>query len=77
MMNGWGFVGRGGYPQRFEEQYHCYSVAHADKPHLEVSYSPKCRSLCKPLRFFLFGERPCSNPLGSPFFFLLLLPAYE
>lgn len=37
MMNGWGFTaGRQGIPQRFEEQYHCYSVAYADKPHLEV-----------------------------------------
>ena len=37
MMNGWGFVGgRAGFPQRFEEQYHCYSVAYADKAHLEV-----------------------------------------
>lgn len=36
MMHGWGFTGgRGGYPQRFEEQYHCYSVAYADKAHLE------------------------------------------
>lgn len=35
MMNGWGFTG-GRMPQRFEEQYHCYSVAYADKPHLEV-----------------------------------------
>ena len=28
----------GGYGgnRRFEEQYHCYSVAYADKPHLEV-----------------------------------------
>jgi ubiquitin fusion degradation protein 1 len=35
-MNGWGFVGgRGSFPQRFEEQYHCYSVAYADKAHLE------------------------------------------
>mmetsp|Transcript_8597 Transcript_8597/g.15600 ORF Transcript_8597/g.15600 Transcript_8597/m.15600 type:complete len:388 (-) Transcript_8597:38-1201(-) len=25
----------GGGPRRFEEQYHCYSVAYADKPHLE------------------------------------------
>ena len=25
----------GGSPRRFEEQYHCYSVAYADKPHLE------------------------------------------
>jgi hypothetical protein len=24
-------------PTRFEEQYHCYSVAYADKSHLEVS----------------------------------------
>jgi hypothetical protein len=24
-------------PQRFEECYHCYSVAYADKSHLEVS----------------------------------------
>lgn len=35
MMHGWGFGGGRGYPQRFEEQYHCYSVAYADKPHLE------------------------------------------
>jgi len=36
MMHGWGFTGgRGGFPQRFEEQYHCYSVAYADKAHLE------------------------------------------
>jgi len=35
-MNGWGFTaGRQGVPRRFEEQYHCYSVAYADKPHLE------------------------------------------
>jgi len=27
--------GRGFTPRRFEEQYHCYSVAYADKPHLE------------------------------------------
>jgi len=33
-MNGWGFV-RSGQPQRFEEQYHCYSMAYADKAHLE------------------------------------------
>jgi hypothetical protein len=36
-MHGWGFGGGRGYPQRFEEQYHCYSVAYADKPQLEVS----------------------------------------
>lgn len=45
MMNGWGFGGAGGggmggYPsaRRFEEQYHCYSVAYADKAHLEVRF---------------------------------------
>ncbi len=31
------FGGLGGMPTRFEEQYHCYSVAYADKSHLEVS----------------------------------------
>ena len=43
-MHGWGFAGgafgAGGYgmpTRRFEEQYHCYSVAYADKAHLEVS----------------------------------------
>lgn len=39
MMPGWGLGGMGGgYPpaRRFEEQYHCYSVAYADKAHLEV-----------------------------------------
>lgn len=43
MMHGWGgpfglgnahMVRRG---DRFEEQYHCYSMAYADKAHLEVS----------------------------------------
>jgi len=41
-MGGWGFAGGGygaggGFPRsgRFEEQYHCYSVAYADKAHLE------------------------------------------
>ncbi len=31
----------GGYGsnRRFEEQYHCYSVAYADKPHLEVRFT--------------------------------------
>ena len=33
MFGGFG----GGAPQRFEECYHCYSVAYADKSHLEVS----------------------------------------
>lgn len=43
MMHGGGFFGVGGFgsgygaPRRFEEQYHCYSVAYADKIHLEVS----------------------------------------
>jgi hypothetical protein len=46
MMPGWGFAGGGGgafgaggygvSSRRFEEQYHCYSVAYADKSHLEV-----------------------------------------
>ncbi|KAL7554584.1 hypothetical protein ACHAWF_018067 [Thalassiosira exigua] len=33
----WGFMGggRGGLPDKFEEQYHCYSAAMADKSHLE------------------------------------------
>lgn len=26
-----------GLPMRFEEQYHCYSMAYAEKAHLEVS----------------------------------------
>lgn len=33
MMGG---AGGGFGPRRFEEQYHCYSVAYADKAHLEV-----------------------------------------
>lgn len=43
MMPGWGFAGGSafgaagyGSSRRFEEQYHCYSVAYADKSHLEV-----------------------------------------
>ena len=31
-----GAMGGGGFGRRFEEQYHCYSVAYADKSHLEV-----------------------------------------
>ncbi len=31
-----GYGGGFGGNRRFEEQYHCYSVAYADKPHLEV-----------------------------------------
>lgn len=40
MIHGWTFGGPNmGFPaiQRFEEEYHCYSVAAADKGHLEVS----------------------------------------
>lgn len=49
-MHGWGMGGAGGgfpgfhqRPRRFEETYHCYSVAFADKPHLEVCYLLKKR----------------------------------
>ena len=38
-MHGWGFG------QRFEEQYHCYSVAYVDKPHLEVSLLCCCNGV--------------------------------
>lgn len=43
MMPGFGFGGMG-FPaqRRFEEQYHCYSVAYADKTHLEVSTLQIC-----------------------------------
>jgi hypothetical protein len=38
MNFGFGFGGLGAMmPTKFEEQYHCYSVAYADKSHLEVS----------------------------------------
>lgn len=45
MMPGWGMQGMmgggGGFaPRRFEEQYHVYSVAYADKAHLEVRSNP-------------------------------------
>lgn len=42
MLHGWGGpfgIGGGhlmGMGDRFEEQYHCYSMAYADKAHLEV-----------------------------------------
>jgi hypothetical protein len=46
MMHGWGFGGLGGGAgggygamRKFEEQYHCYSVAAADKSHMEVTFS--------------------------------------
>jgi hypothetical protein len=46
MMHGWGFTAaRQGVPQRFEEQYHCYSVAYADKPHLEVRMTEWTRTM--------------------------------
>ena len=35
---GGSFGGGYGSSRRFEEQYHCYSVAYADKPHLEVRF---------------------------------------
>jgi ubiquitin fusion degradation protein 1 len=47
MMHGGGFFGGGfggGFGmsgRRFEEQYHCYSVAYADKSQLEVSGTPR------------------------------------
>ena len=34
-MMGWNFMGSAPRPTRFEEQYHCYSAAYADKSHLE------------------------------------------
>jgi hypothetical protein len=47
MWGGFGGMG-GGFPARqvFEEQYHCYSVAYADKGHLEV------RVVCVCVRMF-------------------------
>lgn len=46
-FSGGGF-GAGGYgaSRRFEEQYHCYSVAYADKSHLEVSEYKFSDSYC-------------------------------
>ena len=38
MWGGFMGGGRGAMPTRFEEQYHCYSAAMADKTHLEVSF---------------------------------------
>lgn len=35
---GGSYGGGFGSNRRFEEQYHCYSVAYADKPHLEVRF---------------------------------------
>lgn len=71
-MNGWGFVGgRGSFPQRFEEQYHCYSVAYADKAHLEVSVSVEweCENdcTCMPL---LYHSPPTITQKGDK----ILLP---
>lgn len=57
MMHGWGFGGGGGggygAVRRFEEQYHCYSVAAADKAHMEVSLSSSCLFYMS-----LFEEKP-------------------
>jgi ubiquitin fusion degradation protein 1 len=40
-------MGGGGFaPRRFEEQYHCYSVAYADKAHLEVRLLCVCCLSC-------------------------------
>jgi hypothetical protein len=36
-MNNYGGGMGMGMPMRFEEQYHCYSMAYAEKAHLEVS----------------------------------------
>lgn len=56
-------------PRRFEEQYHCYSVAYADKSHLEVSFAVSGRnchlirhvvSLC--LTLFLFRTTFVATP---------------
>ena len=43
MFGGFG----GGAPQRFEECYHCYSVAYADKSQLEVSQSQAGRQIVR------------------------------
>ena len=37
-MQGWGYTGGLRQPNRFEEQYHCFSAAYADRGHLEVSH---------------------------------------
>jgi len=34
-MQGWGYTGGLRQPNRFEEQYHCFSAAYADRGHLE------------------------------------------
>ena len=46
---GWGFMGgRGALPDRFEEQYHCYSAAYADKTNLEVSAVDNILAILRP-----------------------------
>ena len=55
MMPGWGMGGGGFAPRRFEEQYHCYSVAYADKAHLEV------RAFVRLLAFYGGTARKASN----------------
>ena len=73
-MMGWGGMipggaGGGGFQpnRRFEEQYHCYSVAYADKAQLEVR-------LCVWLSFGWVGCG-CAESEGKkqPSFFSLLL----
>jgi len=36
MMPGWGYTAGLRQPNRFEEQYHCFSAAYADRGHLEA-----------------------------------------
>ena len=49
--------GRGALPDKFEEQYHCYSAAMADKSHLEVSLFVVCFPLATGL--MLRYDWPC------------------
>jgi hypothetical protein len=41
----WGLGGAYPTTRRFEEQYHCYSVAYADKAHLEVRFFDRNRAI--------------------------------
>ena len=54
---GFGMGGRGALPDKFEEQYHCYSAAMADKSHLEVSLFVVCFPLATGL--MLRYDWPC------------------
>ena len=60
---GWGNMNYGGgmgmrmgmgTPMRFEEQYHCYSMAYAEKAHLEVSESIRNIRSKRRIRWFDF-----------------------